>query len=204
MGLRRSRVKCPKCGSNNPDDAEACSNCGIRFKRKVTIKRHVVLKDAKTMKRRKLTRMVLLPMVVSLSVAIGALLVAVMLFSPWVSPLATVHDEDGDGHPDGYDAAPRDPQFWAQGSALVVVTVSSNHTLSSHNYTLYINDVAKASGQVGPGESKVENVQVLFLIGGSNQAQVVLTMTATDGSTGQRQMTLENGMGYGAGFIIPS
>jgi hypothetical protein len=32
---------------------------------------------------------------------------------------------------------------------------------------------------------------------------VVLGLTATDGSAGQRQLLLENGMGYQANFTIP-
>lgn len=196
-------MKCPKCGSSNPDAAENCSNCGVRFRRMVTVKRHIVLRNAKLMRRMTLTRLVLIPLGVSVSAAVAALLVAVLFFSPWISPLATVHDADGDGYPDAYDVAPRNPEFWAEGEALIVVMVHSEHTFSKYNYTLLVNGAPRAYGEIAAGQSNVENLEVSFPIGVTDQTQVVLGLTATDGSAAQRQLILENGGGYEANFTIP-
>lgn len=185
------------------DTAESCSGCGVRFRRMVTVKTHVVLKHPKEMRRKTLTRLVLLPLGVSLSVAVAALLVAVLLFSPWLSPLATVHDGDGDGYPDAYDFEPSDPELWAEGGALIVVMVHSSHPFSQYNYTLLIDGEPCAQGEIAAGQTKVENIEVDFAIGITSQTQVVLGLTATDGSVGQRQLLLENGRGYQANFTIP-
>ncbi|MDD1757042.1 MAG: zinc ribbon domain-containing protein [Methanomassiliicoccales archaeon] len=196
-------MKCPKCGAANPDTAESCGSCGVRFRRMQTIKTHVVLKHPKEMKRRTLNRLVLLPLGVSLSVAIAAILVAVLLFSPWLSPLATVHDGDGDGHPDAYDFRPEDPELWAEGGALVVVMLRSEHTFSKYNYSLLVDGELRASGEIAANQTKVENIEVSFAIGRTSQTQVVLSLVATDGSAEQRQLLLENGNGYQANFTIP-
>lgn len=196
-------MKCPKCGSSNEDAAEACSNCGVRFRRMVTVKRHIVLNQAKAMKRRTLNRMVLLPLGISVSVAVAALLVAILFFSPWVSPLASVHDADGDGHPDAYDADPRNPEFWAMGSATIVVMVRSEHPYSPHNFTLLVNGAAVRTAEVLAGRTTTVNVDVPFLIGTTSTTQMVLGLMATDGSVAQREMALDNGKVYEANFTIP-
>jgi hypothetical protein len=196
-------LKCPKCGAANTDAAESCSSCGVRFRRMQTIKTHVVLNHPKVVKRRTLNRLVLLPLGVSLSVVVAALLVAVLLFSPWLSPLATVHDGDGDSYPDAYDFKPSDPELWAEGGALVVVMVHSDHTFSKYNYSLLIDGELWANGEIAANQTKVENIQVDFAIGRTSQASVVLSLLATDGSAEQRQLTLENGNGYEANFTIP-
>lgn len=196
-------LKCPKCGAGNLDTAESCSSCGVKFRRMQTIKTHVVLKHPKEMKRRTLNRLVLLPLGVSLAVAVSALLVAVLLFSSWLSPLATVRDADGDGYPDAYDFVPDDPEMWAEGDALIVVMLHSSHTFSTYNYSLYVDGVLQTTGQIAANQTKVENIEVSFAIGKTNQKQVVLGLVATDGSSEQRQLTLENGNGYEADFTIP-
>ena len=196
-------MKCPKCGVWNPDSAEACRGCGVRFRRMITVKTHVVLKDSKQMKRRSLNRLILIPLGVSLSIAVGALLVAVLLFSPWLSPLANVHDGDGDGYPDAYDFDPSDSELWSEGGSLVVVMIHSSHPYTSYNYTLLINGEACASGDLAAGQTKVENIEVNYAIGKISHSQIVLGMTATDGSAEQRDLVLENGMGYQANFTIP-
>ena len=196
-------MKCPKCGAANLDAAESCSSCGVRFRRMKTIKTHVVLKHPKETRRRTLNRLVLLPLGVSLAVAVAAILVAVLLFSPWLSPLATVHDRDGDGHPDAYDFKPDDPELWAEGGALVVVMIHSEHTFSKYNYSLLVDGELRANGEIDANQTKVENIQVGFAIGQSSQTQVVIGLLATDGSAEQRQLVLENGNGYQANFTIP-
>ncbi len=197
-------MKCPKCGASNVDTAESCSGCGVRFRRMTTHKTHVVLMRPKETERVKMRKYVLLPLGVSLSVAVGALLVAVLLFSPWLSPLATVHDADGDGYPDANDFVPDDPELWWQGGALVVVMLHSSHPYSAYNYTLFIDGEPRVSGELSAGQTKVENIEVDFAIGRTSATEVVLGMTATDGSAGQVQMPLENGRGYQANFTIPS
>ncbi|MDD1746982.1 MAG: hypothetical protein LUQ16_04390 [Methanomassiliicoccales archaeon] len=196
-------MKCPKCGASNPDGAESCQGCGVRFRRMITVKTHVVLKDSKQMKRRSMNRLVLIPLGVSLSVAVGALLVAILLFSPWLSPLASVHDSDGDSYPDAYDFDPSDSELWSEGESLVVVMIHSSHPYTSYNYTLLVNGEACAHGELAAGETKVENIEVSYAIGEISHSQIVLGMTATDGSAEQRDLVLENGMGYQANFTIP-
>lgn len=204
MRLQRDRMKCPKCGANNQDVAESCSSCGVRFRRMTTVKTHVVLKHPQEVRRKTLSKYVLLPLGVSLSVAITALLVGVLLFSPWLSPLASVHDGDGDGHPDAYDFAPGDPELWSEGGALIVVMVHSDHPYSRYNYSLFIDGGLRASGELAAGATQVENIEIGFAIGKTSATQVVLGMTATDGSAGQMELLLENGRGYQANFTIPS
>lgn len=169
----------------------------------VAVQRHVVLKDVRVMRKRKLTRLVLLPLVVCVTVAVAALMAAVVLFSPWLSPLGSVHDNDGDGWPDDYDVAPDDPLNWASGGALVVVTISSEHTLSGYQYTVRVDGAVMANGDIDPGQTIIENVEVRFLIGRSMEKQVVVTMTCTDGSVGQKELVLYSGRSYGASFFIP-
>jgi hypothetical protein len=196
-------VKCPKCGATNVDNADSCGGCGVRFRRMTTIKAHVVLKHPKEVKRLTVSKYVLLPLGVSLSVAVSALLIAVLLFSPWLSPLASVHDADGDGYPDANDFVPDDPELWWEGGALIVVMVHSSHPYSQYNYTLFIDGEARASGELAAGQTKVENIEVQFPIGKASATEVVLGMTATDGSAGQKELLLENGNGYQANFTIP-
>jgi hypothetical protein len=169
-----------------------------------TKKTHVVLKRPKEIKRVTMRRYVLLPLGVSLSVAIGALLVAVLLFSPWLSPLASVHDADGDGYPDANDFIPDDPELWWEGGALIVVMMHSSHPYSTYNYTLFIDGEARAMGELAAGQTKVENIEVAFAIGRTSGTEVVLGMSATDGSADLKGLLLENGRGYQANFTIPT
>ena len=54
--------------------------------------------------------MALMATVVTLIVV--AVVILAFVLNPSTSPLATIRDSDGDGHPDGEDAFPNDPDEW--------------------------------------------------------------------------------------------
>jgi hypothetical protein len=47
-----------------------------------------------------------------IAVSIVLVLIFAVILNPAVSPLSTIHDADGDGHPDASDAFPNDPTEW--------------------------------------------------------------------------------------------
>ncbi len=50
---------------------------------------------------------------VAVSVGVAAILLTAVIMSPSLSPLASVHDSDGDGHADSNDDFPNDPSEWS-------------------------------------------------------------------------------------------
>lgn len=50
---------------------------------------------------------------VTVSVGVAAILLTAVIMSPSLSPLASVHDSDGDGHADSADDFPDDPSEWS-------------------------------------------------------------------------------------------
>jgi len=106
------------------------------------------------------------------------------LLSPSLSPLSQIRDTDGDGHPDSSDFMPNDPLFWDEGSATIIVTITSNHITNSIHFTLYLNDVMKAEGDLAPGASTIKNIICTFPIGQGNTTAVTVLATATGGAWG--------------------
>lgn len=48
----------------------------------------------------------------AIAAAIAVLIIVAVLISPSISPLASIHDSDGDGYADSKDAFPQDPDEW--------------------------------------------------------------------------------------------
>jgi hypothetical protein len=94
-------MRCSKCGEDNPELIEFCKKCGTRLPEAES--------EISTQKaRRGVNRSVI---AVAAAVVVIVLVLAVML-SPKLSPLASVHDADGDGVTDDDDAFPDDPDEW--------------------------------------------------------------------------------------------
>lgn len=137
--------------------------------------------------------------------AIAIVIVIVIILAAWIltpsmSPLASIHDADGDGHPDASDAAPNDPLLWASGSATVLATVHSTHLINSVHYTVSLNGVQKAEGDLAAGSSVTHSMTVSFLYGVNNYTTVTVLATSTGGGFGavsdQFSGNLVNGQTY--------
>jgi uncharacterized protein YjiK len=133
-------------------------------------------------------------------VIVVAIILIAWIVTPSISPLANVHDADGDGHADANDAAPNDPLLWASGSATVLATVHSTHWLYSVHYTLSLNGVQKAEGDLEAGSSVTHSITVNFLYGVSNYTTATVLATSTGGGFGavsdQFSGNLVNGQTY--------
>jgi uncharacterized BrkB/YihY/UPF0761 family membrane protein len=137
--------------------------------------------------------------------AIAIVIVIVIILAAWIltpsmSPLASIHDADGDGHPDASDAAPNDPLLWASGSATVLATVHSTHLINSVHYTVSLNGVQKAEGDLAAGSSVTHSIAVNFLYGVNNYTTATVLATSTGGGFGavsdQFSGNLVNGQTY--------
>jgi HAMP domain-containing protein len=116
-------------------------------------------------------------------IAVAIVILAAIALFIWIlfsatSPLASIHDADGDGHPDANDAAPNNPLLWAKGSATIEVKISTMNTRLSH-YTLSLDGVEKAQGDIAAWSSVTHSITVDFLYGVRNYATVTVQVTGT-------------------------
>lgn len=149
-------------------------------------------------------RRVILPLAAILSCSLVVAGVLLVLISPTLSPLASYHDSDGDGHADLYDAAPRNPDLWASVSATIIVSLHSGHSFSDYNYTISVDGSELAQGCIAHGDTVVQNVTAHFLIGRSVMHEATVVVSATDGSIQQKVVSLESGGSYQMQFEIPT
>jgi len=137
--------------------------------------------------------------VLAIVILIAVILIA-WIMTPSISPWGFIHDADEDGHADANDAAPNDPLLWASGSATVLATVHSTHWLYSVHYTLSLNGVQKAEGDLEAGSSVTHSITVNFLYGVSNYTTATVLATSTGGGFGavsdQFSGNLVNGQTY--------
>jgi len=74
--------------------------------------------------------------------------------------------------------------LWASGSATVLATVQSTHSTNSVHYTLSLNGVEKAQGDLTAGSSATHWLTVNFLYGVKNYTTVTVLATSTGGGFG--------------------
>jgi hypothetical protein len=90
--------------------------------------------------------------------------------------------------------------LWANGSATVLATVQSTHTINSVHYTLSLNGVERAQGDLAAGSSVTHWITVNFLYGVNNYTTVTVLATSTGGGFGatsdQFTGNLVNGQTY--------
>ena len=171
--------------------------------RKSMKKAHKVLSNEGVAQKAAFRRKVLIPMIIVLALGLAVALTLAVLYSPSLSPLSDIHDTDGDGHPDRYDAAPKNQDLWANVSATIMVVIHSDHLVSNYTYDISIDGTMVAGGLIPAGQTEVENITVHFLIGRVSSAKVSLSVTATDGSALQDELVLESGGFYQELFDIP-
>jgi len=147
--------------------------------------------------KKKVSRRVLVAIAIVIVIVI---IIAAWLLTPSLSPLASIHDADGDGHADTNDVAPNDPLLWASGSATVLATVHSTHSLFSVHYILYMDGVEEAQGDLAAGSSITHSIYVSFLYGVHNYTTVTVLATSTGGGFGatsdQANISVVNGETY--------
>jgi len=90
--------------------------------------------------------------------------------------------------------------LWASGSATVLATVQSTHSTNSVHYTLSLNGVERAQGDLAAGSSATHWITVNFLYGVNNYTIATVLATSTGGGFGatsdQFSGNLVNGQTY--------
>jgi hypothetical protein len=90
--------------------------------------------------------------------------------------------------------------LWASGSATVLATVQSVHSTNSVHYTLSLNGVEKAQGDLAAGSSATHWITVNFSYGVINYTTVTVVATSTGGGFGatsdQANENVANGQTY--------
>ncbi|MDD1765752.1 MAG: hypothetical protein LUO84_04790 [Methanomassiliicoccales archaeon] len=90
--------------------------------------------------------------------------------------------------------------LWTSGSATVLATVQSTHSINSVHYTLSLNGVEKAKGDLSAGRSATHWITVNFLYGVNNYTTVTVLATSIGGEFGatsdQFTGNLVNGQTY--------
>ncbi len=139
-------------------------------------------------------------------VIVVAVILAAWVLTPSISPLAGIHDTDGDGRADLRDAAPDDRTKWTWGVATIVVTIHSQHLVNETHYKVYLNEYLKKEGDLAPGGHVVKFISARFLIGSIDSAQIVVTVTSTGGELGdhtdQDTLTVYDGQAYALSFTV--
>jgi len=106
-------MKCPNCGTENPETARFCQACartlGPAYIQGLGTPASVPPSvQGRNPRSRRTTWLV--ASAVAIAIVIVVLLAVVL--NPSTSPVASIHDADGDGHADSTDAFPNDPSEW--------------------------------------------------------------------------------------------
>jgi hypothetical protein len=161
-------MKCQKCGAENPEQVEFCTDCGGRIKdaqsssiqpRKSWVGAH---------------RWVVL--------AIANVVIVVLLASVLMVFLrdAGIRDHDGDGIADWKDSFPRDSRFWSVASGTINITVVNeygrdlNYTFRYHTEGFL--EHSEIEGTIANGSSFVETLVASWPTGDVNTTYYHITV----------------------------
>ena len=100
-----------------------------------------------------------------------------ILTSPWLSPISSIRDTDGDGAVDSYDEDWLNSSAWNKAYAKIAVSVTNYDADHNMSFSLYLNGVAKASGWIVlPMKSNLFILPVSWMYGDNSTTTFAVTI----------------------------